>query len=416
MKRHQIALTGMALLLCVTAVGCGQKQAGTTTTAADTMAAETTGAAATGMPEPNELGIVSADQWMDLFPEIVESFMKNSENSEVESYLEMNPEIVTLYEGTGFGKDYNSARGHSYTLEDVSATARPHPLSNCLACKTPDYVALMNKYGADFYSMSFEDALAEMDNAISCYDCHMNTPASGPTAIRPAFLEATKNADVDPDTLSCGQCHNEYYFDPDTKEVRHPYTDLEEISPEAILAYYNEIGFSDYQNPRTLTNHIKVQHPEYETLMGEGALPMGLTCADCHMEKVEKEDGTTYTSHYLISPLESTAIMESTCVACHGSVDAVTEKVKEVQEEITGRETEVAKVLVDLTEKLAAAVESGDYTEEELDAIRSLNRDAQFYWDFVYVENSEGAHNSALSKQCLDKAEELANEALALLK
>ena len=60
------------------------------------------------------------------------------------------------------------------------------------------------------------------------------------------------------------------------------------------------------------------------------------------------------------------------------------------------------------------AVESGNYTEEELNAIRADARDAQFYWDFVFVENSEGAHNSQLTKQCLDKAETLVNRAMSL--
>ena len=67
-------------------------------------------------------------------------------------------------------------------------------------------------------------------------------------------------------------------------------------------------------------------------------------------------------------------------------------------------------------EKLAKAVESGKYTEEELNAIRELARDAQFNWDFVFVENSEGAHNSALTTQCLNKAEALLNQAMALFK
>ena len=62
------------------------------------------------------------------------------------------------------------------------------------------------------------------------------------------------------------------------------------------------------------------------------------------------------------------------------------------------------------------AVESGLYTEEELSAIRAIARDAQFYWDFVFVENSEGAHNSQLTKQCLDKAETLLNQAMGLFK
>ena len=54
--------------------------------------------------------------------------------------------------------------------------------------------------------------------------------------------------------------------------------------------------------------------------------------------------------------------------------------------------------------------------QETIDKIKSLDRDAQYYWDFVYVENAEGAHNSTLSNYCLDKAEDLAKQALALLK
>ena len=38
-----------------------------------------------------------------------------------------------------------------------------------------------------------------------------------------------------------------------------------------------------------------------------------------------------------------------------------------------------------------------------------------FYWDFVFVENAEGAHNSALAASCLDKAEAALAEAEALL-
>ena len=70
---------------------------------------------------------------------------------------------------------------------------------------------------------------------------------------------------------------------------------------------------------------------------------------------------------------------------------------------------------MELTEALAAAVESNEYSEDELNAVRALARDAQFYWDFVFVENAEGAHNSQLTRQCLDKAEALTAEAMGLL-
>ena len=56
----------------------------------------------------------------------------------------------------------------------------------------------------------------------------------------------------------------------------------------------------------------------------------------------------------------------------------------------------------------------GSYSEEELDAIRAVARDAQFYWDFVFVENAEGVHNPELTDYCLDKAAELCNKALGM--
>ena len=46
----------------------------------------------------------------------------------------------------------------------------------------------------------------------------------------------------------------------------------------------------------------------------------------------------------------------------------------------------------------------------------ALNRKGQWYWDFVFVENSEGAHNSSLDNECLDKAEALIDEALVFFK
>ena len=58
---------------------------------------------------------------------------------------------------------------------------------------------------------------------------------------------------------------------------------------------------------------------------------------------------------------------------------------------------------------------SEQYTDEQLDPIRALARDAQFYWDFVFVENAEGAHNPALTNQCLDKADELCAQATEMI-
>ena len=124
-------------------------------------------------------------------------------------------------------------------------------------------------------------------------------------------------------------------------------------------------------------------------------------------------DGTTYISHTWRSPLENEALVSGTCAECH--TDLVGE-VRAIQEETERRTYAIGYLLEGLTEKLVLAVEGGEYTEEELNAIRAVARDAQFYWDFVMVENSEGAHNSQLNAECLDKAEALANKAMGMFK
>lgn len=365
----------------------------------------------------NENGVVTADEWAEIYPEIVASYKSNSDNNYRVDYLEQDPYIATLYEGFGFAKDYTSAVGHSYTLEDVGKTERPHPLANCLTCKTPDYTKLVNDMGADAYKLDFEETYAQMNENISCYNCHENQAGNGGELVvtHSYVTEALGDGmqDISPKTLACGQCHIEYYFDPETKATGMPYDSVEAMDPEAILAYYNEMGFSDWTQESTGTGLLKAQHPEFETFMGKGSMHSAvLNCADCHMATTVSEDGVTYTSHKWESPLANQAILD-TCAQCHGDTD-MTEKVKAIQEEITGREKEVGEKLAELKTKLADAVAAGEKSEDELNEIRSLYRNAQWYWDFCYVENSEGAHNSTLARRCLDTAESIADEALAL--
>ena len=109
-------------------------------------------------PEPSqENGIITADEWAEVFPEIVDSYKSNEENSYRISYIEEDPYIVNVYEGFGFAKDYTSAVGHSYCLEDVGKTERPHPLANCLTCKTADFTKLVNDMGVEAYKYDFEE-------------------------------------------------------------------------------------------------------------------------------------------------------------------------------------------------------------------------------------------------------------------
>ncbi|MBO6040260.1 MAG: ammonia-forming cytochrome c nitrite reductase subunit c552 [Oscillospiraceae bacterium] len=364
--------------------------------------------------------LLYASDWQEKYPEIYDSFMQNQENDEIVDYLKEYPQLVTLYEPYGFSKAYGSARGHFYDVQDITETGRPHKTANCWTCKTPDFTHLVNETGVEAYSMLFEDV--QVQEGISCYNCHENDPEK--LIVTHTYMIDAVGDDfdsIDGANLACGQCHVEYYFAPGTLATTLPHTSLASRSPDAILSYYNNDlivdgePFADYTNPRTGVRQIKVQHPEFETYLGEGTVHGGTyNCADCHMGTVVTDNGhTTYPNHLLTSPLDNQELIANECASCHADLVA---EVTAVQEKADAYTREVADKLVDLTEKLAVIVEKGEMTDEELAPVRSLARDAQFYWDFVFVENSNGAHNPTLTTACLDKASALADEALGMLK
>ena len=191
-----------------------------------------------------------------------------------------------------------------------------------------------------------------------------------------------------------------------------PYQNVAGMTPEAILAYYDEMGFYDWIQPSTGTKMLKAQHPELETFL-QGKHAAVLNCADCHMPIEHAEDGSVYFSHILVSPIENESLL-ARCATCHGDTDMVN-LVHRLQDRVTARETEVGNRLSEMKSALAEAVAAGTMSEEELDAVRALHREAQWYFDFCYVENSEGAHNSELAFACLDHADAVIAEAMKLL-
>ena len=368
-------------------------------------------------PEPTSHdGTINASDWAETYPYIVASWGDNAKNSYVTSYLEEDPYLVNIYEGYGFAIDYGSARGHEYCLEDVAATERPHPKANCLTCKTPNFAKLVNDMGVGAYSMAFDEVMGMMEESVSCYTCHANNPGNGGqlTVTHSYVVKALGDSvnDINPGVMACGQCHIEYHFTPADSETMMPYHDVAGMTPEAILDYYNSIAFYDWVQPSTGAKMLKAQHPELETFL-HGKHAALLNCADCHMPIEMADDGTVYHSHMLVSPLENETLL-ATCVTCHGDADMVS-FVRRLQERVTARETEVGNKLSGFKDALAAAVEAGAMSETELDDVRNVYREAQWFFDFCYVENAEGAHNSELAFRCLDTADAKIAEGLALL-
>ena len=378
-------------------------------------------------------GTINAAAWKDVFPYIASSMDDNGKNDEIVDYLAQDPYLVNIYEGYGFAKEYGSARGHNYTLEDVHHTARPHATANCLTCKTPNFAKLVQDKGVEAYTYDFEEVwtqIHEQGEAVSCYTCHGNSAGDGgELRVTHSYVNKALGANlqtINPGTLSCGQCHIEYYFTPADKETMMPYGSVEAMTPEAILEYYDSmvlpdgsVGFSDWTQPSTGAKMLKAQHPEMETYLQGKHAAEGLNCADCHMEIKMNDDGTVYHSHELVSPLDSPSILES-CAKCHGDTNMV-QFVHRIQDQVTTREKEIGNKLSAFKDALAEANKAfeegapGARTEDELNAIRKLYREAQWFFDFDYVENAEGAHNSALANRCLDLAAERIAKGMSLL-
>ena len=377
--------------------------------------------------EDGKIHVITAADWAETYPAEYLSWKQNEENAGQTDYLVDYPMLSTLYNYYGFAFDYKAARGHMFDVDDISETARPHGKASCWTCKTPLYTALVLEMGDAAYALDFAEAGETVAaEPISCFNCHANSPLNDNREVNlvvtHTYLIDGVGEDfdsIDAANLACGQCHNEYFFDPnvENKPTTLPHNSLASMSPDAILAYYHAPNwdgkpYADFTNPLTGVEQIKVQHPELETFLGEGSPHRSTySCADCHMGKAKDEKGKTYSSHYLISPLDNPALIESECSKCHEDLVA---EVRAVQEQIEARTYTIGYELMFLTQRLADAVESGTYSDARLDEIRSLARDAQFYWDFVFVENAEGAHNPKLTNYCLDRAEALCKDAMAL--
>ena len=376
-------------------------------------------------------GNTTAADWKSTYPEIVTTMFSDKDNSQVDDYLEQDPYLKEIYEGYGFAIDYGSARGHAYTLTDIGKTGRPHALANCMTCKTPDFAKLVNDKGVSVYKLPFDEVYAEINakgETVSCYTCHGDDAgAEGALRVTHSYVykalgENATNGSISPSVLTCAQCHIEYYFTVADAETMMPYSGVETMTPEAILAYYDsipnkdgELGFYDWIQPGTGTHMLKAQHPESETFLYGKHAKEGMSCADCHMAIEMTDEGTVYFNHRLTSPLENETIL-STCATCHGSTNMV-QLVHGIQSRVTSEEKRVGNNLAALKTAIIDAIGNGTLVEgtEKIEQVRKLHREAQWFFDFCYVENAEGAHNSELAMHCLEVSQQKIDEALALI-
>lgn len=309
-----------------------------------------------------------------------------------EDVLEQRPEMVILWAGYAFSKDYSNPRGHMHAIDDIRASLRtgapatdtdgPQP-STCWTCKSSDVPRMIEAIGVDaFYNSKWGALGSEIVNPIGCADCH--EPESMDLQItRPALIEAfqrqgkdiTKVTPQEMRSLVCAQCHVEYYFKDDGKYLTLPWD--KGLTVEDMEAYYDEAGFSDYIHKLSRTPILKAQHPDYEiSKMGIHG-QRGVSCADCHMP-YKSEGSVKFSDHHVQSPL---AMIDRTCQTCHRENETT------LRNNIYDRQSKANEIRNRLEQELAKAHIEAKFawdngaTEEQMKDILPLIRQAQWRWD-----------------------------------
>jgi len=365
-----------------------------------------------------------SSKWGLNFPNQYSSFLKMAENNARTAYggsqpyqkVEEDPRLKRLFAGNAFSKDYKEDRGHVYSLEDVRETKRVNEKTpgTCYSCKTANAPKLLVEMGMEqFGKTPFAELGQHIDQPIGCANCHeagtMRLIVTNP-ALEAALKEQGKDwrtfTRQEMRTLVCANCHVEYYFAGENKILTFPWDKGTTI--EAIEAYYDELGFSDWQHAESGAAMIKIQHPEYELFTADSThYKAGVACADCHMPYT-RDGAVKYSSHNVHSPLLNP---QQACGACHTDVDYAVARVGQIQRQVAMTMSANEDAIIAAIDAIAAAAQNPNANQALLDEARRLHRAAQMRWDFIAAENSMGFHNPEEALRILAASIDLARQA-----
>ncbi len=375
-----------------------------------------------------------SEKWGDAYPRefstwkktLIQDFESKYLGNKHKDMLKDDPNLVVLWAGYGFAKDYNSPKGHGYAITDMRKTLRtggptgPNtgPMPNtCWTCKSPDVPRVMNKVGiANYYKGKWASRGEQIVNPIGCGDCH--DPKTMDLKItRPALIEAferqgkdiTKASHQDKRSLVCAQCHVEYYFKGKGKYLTLPWD--QGMSVEAMEKYYDDADFKDWTHKLSKAPMLKAQHPGYEVYKTGIHAKRGVSCADCHMPYIT-EGGIKTTSHHVQSPLNN---INKSCQVCHRESETeLKNNVYSKQDKVFETRMIAEKHLVKAHIEAKAAWDNGA-AEEEMKPILKLIRHAQWRWDYAVAAHGSSFHGSLESSRVLATAVQKALEARRLL-
>jgi nitrite reductase (cytochrome c-552) len=361
--------------------------------------------------------------WGQNYPRQFQSYIQTLDTSFSSKYggarhrdmLAQHPEMVVLWAGYAFARDYEQIRGHYYAVKDVHRSLRTNldQPGTCWTCKSTDVPRLMNEHGvAGFYSMSWRDLAPEVVNPIGCQDCH--DPGTMRLRItRPALIEALERVGRPVErathqemrSLVCAQCHVEYYFRPEDNYLVFPW-DENGVDAAAQEAFLDRVEHVDWVHALSRAPMIKVQHPDWELFQQGIHAYRGVSCADCHMP-YRREGGVKFTNHHIQSPL---ADVSASCMVCHGGTEQeMIARVFETQDRVYEMRRAAERQLAMLHIEARAAWDAGA-TEAEMAPVLQLIRSAQWRWDWTAASHGAAFHAPVESLRLLGASISMAGE------
>ncbi|MBN2159735.1 MAG: ammonia-forming cytochrome c nitrite reductase subunit c552 [Spirochaetes bacterium] len=409
-------------------------------------------------PQPITAGLVKdgefdPKEWGKVYPHEYESWLKTKEpkpagksrykrgwdtDKIVYDKLSEYPFSALLYNGWGFGVEYNEPRGHHYAIIDQVEIdpSRTKPGGVCLACKSPYHKSLTEKHKMKYLSAKFKDALgmipAKMrETGPACVDCHKNTDMELTTNKEhlKRGLEMLGKKDIsrqEARTLACAQCHVTYYVPRDRKmkvasDVNLPWTESSwgDISIENIikdlLTDYRRV---EWKQKATGFAMPYIRHPDFEMFSRQSVhWQAGVSCADCHMP-YRRAGANNITEHNVTSPLKADL---RACSQCHtesatwlrGQVFAIQDRTVSLLNRAGYAAAGATRLfeLVHARRDAGAAIDSALYKKAKSHYMQAFLRIV-----FVGAENSTGFHNPSEAKRVLGDAIAFSCRAEALLR
>jgi len=388
-------------------------------------------------PEPRQVVTIPDNEidptiWGKAYPEEFESWKKTEEPAAARrsrykigmdggritvDKLSQFPFMALLFNGWGFGVEYNEPRGHAYMVRDQLEidSSRLKAGGVCLSCKSPYAPGLENQMGTDYYQKPFKEVLDKIPEknrtlGVACIDCHDNKDMGLKISRGFTLVKAFQSMGTDPATLTrqqmrsavCGQCHVTYNIPKDAEGksigLYFPWQNSKfgAITVEDIIKQIRgDATVKEWKQTVTGFKLAFMRHPEYEFWTNDSVhFKAGASCADCHMPYtvvgVHK-----ISDHRVMSPVQ--AEMKA-CRQCHAEgADWLRERVFAIQDRTVSmmlRAGYATATAAKLFETVHKAQQAGTAVDEDLYAKAKDFYEEAFYRQlFMGAENSVGFHN-----------------------